>query len=45
MNKKAFVDTVLNNGSLPADGFIPVDFAKSSDGKRLPKGKWKISKR
>ncbi|MGN4421130.1 peptide ABC transporter substrate-binding protein [Bacillus cereus group sp. MYBK249-1] len=32
MNKKAFVDTVLNNGSLPADGFIPADFAKGPDG-------------
>ncbi|MGQ8823858.1 peptide ABC transporter substrate-binding protein [Bacillus sp. NA_146.1] len=32
MNKKAFVDTVLNNGSLPADGFIPVNFAKGPDG-------------
>ncbi|TPV39568.1 peptide ABC transporter substrate-binding protein [Bacillus dicomae] len=37
MNKKAFVDTVLNNGSLPADGLIPTDFAKSSDGKDFRK--------
>lgn len=37
MNKKAFVDTVLNNGSLPADGFIPSDFAKASDGKDFRK--------
>ncbi|EOP20038.1 hypothetical protein IIS_05974 [Bacillus cereus VD131] len=37
MNKKAFVDTVLNNGSLPANGFIPVDFAKGSDGKDFRK--------
>ncbi|MCU5086978.1 peptide ABC transporter substrate-binding protein [Bacillus thuringiensis serovar pirenaica] len=37
MNKKAFVDTVLNNGSLPADGFIPADFAKGSDGKDFRK--------
>ncbi|MED1900047.1 peptide ABC transporter substrate-binding protein [Bacillus thuringiensis] len=37
MNKKAFVDTVLNNGSLPADGFIPSDFAKGSDGKDFRK--------
>ncbi|PGM02622.1 ABC transporter substrate-binding protein, partial [Bacillus thuringiensis] len=37
MNKKAFVDTVLNNGSLPAAGFIPADFAKSSDGKDFRK--------
>ncbi|PQQ46996.1 peptide ABC transporter substrate-binding protein [Bacillus thuringiensis] len=38
MNKKAFVDTVLNNGSLPAVGFIPVDFAKGPDGKDFRKG-------
>lgn len=37
MNKKAFVDTVLNNGSLPADGFIPADLAKGSDGKDFRK--------
>ncbi|MEC2870095.1 peptide ABC transporter substrate-binding protein [Bacillus bombysepticus] len=37
MNKKAFVDTVLNNGSLPADGFIPADFAKGPDGKDFRK--------
>lgn len=37
MNKKAFVDTVLNNGSLPAYGFIPADFAKGSDGKDFRK--------
>ncbi|MCU5633074.1 peptide ABC transporter substrate-binding protein [Bacillus cereus] len=37
MNKKAFVDTVLNNGSLPADGFIPAEFAKGSDGKDFRK--------
>ncbi|MEK4599467.1 peptide ABC transporter substrate-binding protein [Bacillus cereus] len=37
MNKKAFVDTVLNNGSLPANGFIPSDFAKGSDGKDFRK--------
>ncbi|MEK4412619.1 peptide ABC transporter substrate-binding protein [Bacillus sp. FSL L8-0642] len=37
MNKKAFVDTVLNNGSLPANGFIPTDFAKGSDGKDFRK--------
>ncbi|PIE91764.1 peptide ABC transporter substrate-binding protein [Bacillus fungorum] len=37
MNKKAFVDTVLNNGSLPADGFIPTDFAKGPDGKDFRK--------
>ncbi|AZJ24606.1 peptide ABC transporter substrate-binding protein (plasmid) [Bacillus wiedmannii bv. thuringiensis] len=37
MNKKAFVDKVLNNGSLPADGFIPADFAKGSDGKDFRK--------
>ncbi|MDZ4417035.1 peptide ABC transporter substrate-binding protein [Bacillus cereus] len=37
MNKKAFVDTVLNNGSLPADGFIPANFAKSPDGKDFRK--------
>ncbi|KAA0794988.1 peptide ABC transporter substrate-binding protein [Bacillus sp. BPN334] len=37
MNKKAFVDTVLNNGSLPADGFIPINFAKGPDGKDFRK--------
>ncbi|MFB5094454.1 peptide ABC transporter substrate-binding protein [Bacillus cereus] len=37
MNKKAFVDTLLNNGSLPANGFIPSDFAKGSDGKDFRK--------
>ncbi|MDF9524335.1 peptide ABC transporter substrate-binding protein [Bacillus cereus] len=37
MNKKAFVDTVLNNGSLPADGFIPADFAKGPNGKDFRK--------
>ncbi|MGN7895188.1 peptide ABC transporter substrate-binding protein [Bacillus sp. 22475] len=37
MNKKAFVDTVLNNGSLPAVGFIPADFAKGPDGKYFRK--------
>lgn len=37
MNKKAFVDTVLNNGSLPAVGFIPDDFAKGPDGKDFRK--------
>ncbi|WP_176581219.1 peptide ABC transporter substrate-binding protein [Bacillus thuringiensis] len=37
MNKKAFVDTVLNNGSLPADGFIPADFAKGPDEKDFRK--------
>ncbi|PIE91765.1 peptide ABC transporter substrate-binding protein [Bacillus fungorum] len=37
MNKKAFVDTVLNNGSLPADGFIPADFAKGAEGKDFRK--------
>uniref|UniRef100_UPI003F49AADD peptide ABC transporter substrate-binding protein n=1 Tax=Bacillus multifaciens TaxID=3068506 RepID=UPI003F49AADD len=31
INKKAFVETVLNNGSLPAEGIIPVNFAKSPD--------------
>ncbi|MDA1909444.1 peptide ABC transporter substrate-binding protein [Bacillus cereus] len=44
MNKKAFVDTVLNNGSLPADGFIPIDFAKSSDGKDFRKENGKLVK-
>ncbi|KAA2392118.1 peptide ABC transporter substrate-binding protein [Bacillus cereus] len=37
MNKKAFVDTVLNNGSLPAVGFIPADFAKGPGGKDFRK--------
>ncbi len=37
MNKKAFVDTVLNNDSLPAVGFIPSDFAKGLDGKDFRK--------
>ncbi|MBU4642321.1 peptide ABC transporter substrate-binding protein [Bacillus toyonensis] len=33
MNKKAFVDTLLNNGSSPAYGLIPKKFALSPDGK------------
>ncbi|WP_095022160.1 peptide ABC transporter substrate-binding protein [Bacillus thuringiensis] len=37
MNKKAFVATVLNNGSLPAVGLIPADFAKGPDGKDFRK--------
>ncbi|PFN46172.1 peptide ABC transporter substrate-binding protein [Bacillus thuringiensis] len=37
MNKKAFVDTVLNNGSLPAVGFIPAYFAKGPNGKDFRK--------
>ncbi|AND11006.1 peptide ABC transporter substrate-binding protein [Bacillus thuringiensis] len=37
MNKKAFVDTVLNNGSLPAVGLISADFAKGPDGKDFRK--------
>lgn len=37
MNKKAFVDTVLNNGSLSAVGLIPADFAKGPDGKDFRK--------
>ncbi|RHW07165.1 peptide ABC transporter substrate-binding protein [Bacillus cereus] len=44
MNKKAFVDTVLNNGSLPADGFIPTEFAKSSNGKDFRKENGKLIK-
>ncbi|MGE7869305.1 peptide ABC transporter substrate-binding protein [Bacillus paramycoides] len=37
MNKKAFVETVLNNGSRPAYGLIPEKFALSSDGKDFRK--------
>ncbi|MEC2247005.1 peptide ABC transporter substrate-binding protein, partial [Bacillus cereus] len=44
MNKKAFVDTVLNNGSLPADGFIPTEFAKGSDGKDFRKENGNLAK-
>lgn len=33
LNKKAFVDTLLNNGSSPAYGLIPEKFALSPDGK------------
>ncbi|MCT4572169.1 peptide ABC transporter substrate-binding protein, partial [Bacillus thuringiensis] len=44
MNKKAFVDTVLNNGSLPADGFIPTEFAKGSNGKDFRKENGKLIK-
>lgn len=37
MNKKAFVDTLLNNGSSPAYGLIPEKFALSSEGKDFRK--------
>ncbi|MEN1938370.1 peptide ABC transporter substrate-binding protein [Paenibacillus sp. 102] len=33
MNKKAYVNTILNNGAIPAEGFVPAKFAKSPDGK------------
>ncbi|MBU4642498.1 peptide ABC transporter substrate-binding protein [Bacillus toyonensis] len=37
MNKKAFVDTLLNNGSSPAYGLIPEKFALNPDGKDFRK--------
>lgn len=37
MNKKAFVETLLNNGSRPAYGLIPEKFAMSPDGKDFRK--------
>lgn len=33
MDRKAFVETVLNNGSLPAEGIVPFNFAKNTKGK------------
>lgn len=51
IDRKAFVDTVLNNGSLPAEGIVPFNFAKNSGGKGfrgengdLVKGDVKIAK-
>ncbi|QWG43113.1 peptide ABC transporter substrate-binding protein [Bacillus mycoides] len=32
MNKKAYVETILNNGAIPAEGMVPAKFAKSPDG-------------
>ncbi|MGH0680305.1 ABC transporter substrate-binding protein [Bacillus luti] len=32
MNKKAYVETILNNGAVPAEGMVPVKFAKSPEG-------------
>ncbi|KFM95523.1 bacterial extracellular solute-binding s, 5 Middle family protein [Bacillus clarus] len=37
MNKRGFVDTLLNNGSSPAYGLIPDKFALSPDGKDFRK--------
>ncbi|EEK75896.1 peptide ABC transporter substrate-binding protein [Bacillus cereus] len=37
MNKKEFVETLLNNGSRPAYGLIPEKFAMSPDGKDFRK--------
>ncbi|WP_318588262.1 peptide ABC transporter substrate-binding protein [Bacillus thuringiensis] len=36
-DKKAFTETVLNNGSLPAEGIVPLNFAKGTDGKDFRK--------
>ncbi|MEB9506427.1 peptide ABC transporter substrate-binding protein [Bacillus anthracis] len=33
IDRKAFVETVLNNGSLPAEGIVPFNFTKNSEGK------------
>ncbi|MGI2733886.1 peptide ABC transporter substrate-binding protein [Bacillus cytotoxicus] len=33
MNKKTFVETVLNNGSIPAEGIVPTGLAKGRNGK------------
>ncbi len=32
MNKKAYVETILNNGAVPAEGMVPAKFAKSPEG-------------
>lgn len=32
MNKKAYVETILNNGAVPAEGMVPTKFAKSPEG-------------
>ncbi|PEB54574.1 peptide ABC transporter substrate-binding protein [Bacillus sp. AFS098217] len=44
MNKKVFVETVLNNGSLPADGIVPYGFAKGPDGKDFREENGKLVK-
>ncbi|PEU18959.1 MULTISPECIES: peptide ABC transporter substrate-binding protein [unclassified Bacillus (in: firmicutes)] len=44
MNKKVFVETVLNNGSLPADGIVPSGFAKGPDGQDFRKENGKLVK-
>ncbi|ABY46740.1 peptide ABC transporter substrate-binding protein [Bacillus mycoides] len=43
-DKKAFTETVLNNGSLPAEGIVPLNFAKGSDGKDFRKENGNLAK-
>ncbi|PFO65948.1 peptide ABC transporter substrate-binding protein [Bacillus cereus] len=43
-DKKAFTETVLNNGSLPAEGIVPFNFAKGSDGKDFRKENGNLAK-
>ena len=31
MNKKAYVETILNNGAVPNEGMVPAKFAKSPE--------------
>ncbi|HFU7090036.1 TPA: peptide ABC transporter substrate-binding protein [Bacillus cereus] len=44
MNKKEFVETLLNNGSRPAYGLIPEKFATSPDGKDFRKENGRLVK-
>ncbi len=43
-DKKAFTETVLNNGSLPAEGIVPLNFAKGLDGKDFRKENGNLAK-
>lgn len=38
IDKKAYVDNNLNNGSIPSDNFVPKDFVKDSKGKEYQDG-------
>ncbi|MEB8861017.1 peptide ABC transporter substrate-binding protein [Bacillus cereus] len=43
-DKKAFTEIVLNNGSLPAEGIVPLNFAKGSDGTDFRKENGNLAK-
>ncbi|HHT7155140.1 TPA: peptide ABC transporter substrate-binding protein [Bacillus cereus] len=43
-DKIAFTETVLNNGSLPAEGIVPLNFAKGSDGTDFRKENGNLAK-